>query len=198
MTNPDKLFGRLGNRLFQMAYIYAQHRDGLIPDIYIQTPEYFEKYSDEIRQIWGEDIGHIPRVAIHVRRGGNPSNPQEPNYSQNPFYTNLCETDYYEQATAMFPYDSFVVFSDDPDWCKEKWGNNERFKVLDKGEIIEDFNLMASCKDHIIANSSFSYWAALLSPNHGKVVAPCEELWFRDTIIRTKLPKSWIRIKNSK
>ena len=33
MDIASKKFGRLGNRLFQSAYIYSQFLDGVIPDI---------------------------------------------------------------------------------------------------------------------------------------------------------------------
>ena len=63
--------------------------------------------------MFGQDIGYLDKVSIHVRRGGNWSNPNEPNYKDNPFYVNLSQTDYYEKAIAMFPVDKFLVFSDD-------------------------------------------------------------------------------------
>jgi hypothetical protein len=193
MNHPDKIFGRLGNRLFQMAYIYAQMKEGKIPDIYVQSPEYFDKYAEDIKRLFSEGIGHIPRTSIHVRRGSNPSNPDEPNYHENPFYVDLTATDYYERAIEMFPYESFVVFSDDPEWCKKKWGNDSRFKILEKGDEIEDFNLMASCQHNIVANSSFSWWAAYLNPNLGKKIV-CPKDWFSDKIERTKCPQTWIKI----
>lgn len=196
MINPDIIFGRLGNKLFQYAYIFAQMKEGKIPDIFIQDPKYFEKYDKEIKQLFGDGIGYLDYVSIHVRRGANPINPLELKYSENPFYVNLSETDYYDKAIEMFPVDKFIVFSDDVGYCKEKWGNNERFKIMDMGDEIEDFNLMASCsKGNIIANSSFSYWSAFLNPSPTKkVVAPSVENWYSDKVERTVCPKEWIRI----
>lgn len=189
MIPITNITGRLGNQMFQHAYMYAQARSGEIPDIYVQDPCYFDEYADEIKAIYGEGIGRVDQVAIHVRRGLNPSNPTEPKYSENMFYINLMDTDYYERAMAEFPNESFVVFSDDIGWCKEQdifrdctfsEGNNE----------ITDMNLMASCKGVIMANSSFSWWAAFLSK--GKVVAP--KAWYADGVIRTKLLNSWTQL----
>lgn len=189
MINPDKIFGRLGNRLFQMAYIYAEFRKGNVPDIYIQDFNYFKDYEEEIKKLYGEGIGYIPYVSIHVRRGSNPINSEEPKYSENPFYIDLTKTDYYERAIALFPTKKFLVFSDDIEWCKEKWGNNPKFQIME-GTELEDFNIMSSCESHIIANSSFSWWSAFVSPNLGKtVVAPKE--WFADGIKRVTFPDSW-------
>lgn len=193
MTNPDKIFGRLGNRMFQMAYVYAQFKEGNIPDLYVQDLKYFDKYEKEIKELFGEGIGYLPYVSIHVRRGSNPSNPNEPKYSENPFYVNLSDTDYYEKAIELFPGDNFLVFSDDPEYCKGKWGNDKRFQVMEKGDEIEDFNLMASCKHNIIANSSYSWWVAYLNPNHGKkIIAP--KKWFSDEIKRVGIPPTWTQI----
>lgn len=191
MVNPDAIFGRLGNRLFQGAFLYAKSRE-LGTDFYFQDPAYFEKYELEIKNLFGAGIGFLDQVGVHVRRGLNPSNPNEPKYSENPFYANLCETDYYEKAMAMFPNDNFVIFSDDPEYCKEKF-KGDRVQVMEKGDEIEDFNLLASCKHQIIANSSFSWWAAYLNPNLSKtVVAPKQ--WYADGVERTKLPNEWLTI----
>src|SRR3990167_11282979 len=153
------LSGRMGNEMFRHAYLYAQFRDGLIPDVYLQDPKYFEKYTDEIKEMFGQGIGYLTQVGVHIRRAANPTSPTEPKYSENPFYINLADdTDYYERAMAMFPSDNFLVFSDDPDWCKEKFKDNPRVQVMEKGDEVEDFNLLASCKDIIMANSSWSWW----------------------------------------
>ena len=193
MVIPEILTGRLGNKMFQFAYLYARMRDGVIPDFYLQDEEYFKKYADEIHKLFGEGIGYLSQVGIHIRRGLNPFIPNEPKYNENPFHTNISDTDYYERAMAMFPNDEFLVFSDEPEWCKEKFKNNPKVQIMPKGGEVEDFNLLASCKDQIIANSSFSWWAAWLNPNPSKkIIAPKQ--WHSDRIEHTKLPASWIRI----
>ena len=185
MIHPDKLFGQLGNRMFQMAHIYAEAKRGDIPDIYLQDPKYFEDCNDEIKALYRQGVGkEINQVAIHVRRG---------DYVGNKFYVDLMKTDYYEQAMALFPGCEFLVFSDDIEWCKAQ----EIFAGCEFSEgnsALEDLNLMASCNGHIIANSSFSWWAAYISPYTQKVVAPSKEHWYADLQERTKCPKEWIRI----
>lgn len=193
MITPEIISGRLGNKMFQLAYLIAQTKDGIIPDIFVQDEKYFKKYESDIKEIFGKGIGYLSQVGIHIRRGGNPINPTEPKYCENPFYVNLSETDYYERAIALFPNEDFVVFSDDPEWCKEKFKDNPKIQIMDKGNEIEDFNLLASCKSIIMANSSFSWWAAYLNPNlNKKIIAPLH--WYSDGIERTKCPNSWIRI----
>lgn len=192
MITPEIISGRLGNKMFQLAYIYAQMQDGHLPDIFLQDEKYFEKHKEEIKQLFGEGIGYLSQVGVHVRRAGNPINPSEPKYHENPFYASLTETDYYERAMALFPGEKFLVFSDDPDWCKEHFKGDD-IQVMDKGDEVEDLNLFASCKHQIIANSSWSWWGAYLNPNEAKrVIAP--KKWYADGVERTGIPSTWERI----
>lgn len=180
MISPYKIFGRLGNQMFQYATLYAYAKE-IGSDIYFQDEKYFEKYKDEIRSLFSEGIGFLKQVAIHVRRG---------DYVNSDFHVDLTKTDYYDRAIEFFPNDNFLVFSDDPAWCKEKWGNNPRFQVMDIGDPVEDLNLMASCKSQIIANSTYSWWAGWLNPNHSKtVIAPKD--WFYDGVKRISIPETW-------
>lgn len=185
MLSVRKNIGGLGNILFKEAFIYAQMRQGLIPDLYLQDSKYFGHYRDELMERWGQNIGFTNFVGIHVRRG---------DYVNNTFHWDLSETDYYDKAMCLFTDKKFIVFSDEIEWCKTQ----ETFKdcaFSEGNDEIEDFNMMASCESLIIANSSYSWWAAYLNPNPNKrIIAPKEDTWFMDGIIRTKLPKKWEQI----
>ena len=175
--------------MFQYACLYAQAKAGYIPDTYVQSEDHFGEYSEEIKALYGGGIGSLDQVAIHVRRGKNPIHASEPAYSDNPFYVDLSKTDYYERAMEMFPNEKFLVFSDDIEWCKQQ----DLFKdwaFSEGNDEVTDMNLMASCKGVIMANSSYSWWAAYLSK--GKVVAP--KKWYSDGIERTELPANFIQI----
>jgi len=68
------------------------------------------------------------------------------------------------------------VFSDDPAWCNEQeLFSDDRFLISENDDNRVDLCLMSLCDDFIIANSSFSWWAAWLG-NRGKVIAP--KKWF--------------------
>lgn len=180
--------------MFQFAALYAYSRERGM-DYYFQDEWFFKEHAEAIRVLYSANIPpRIERVAIHVRRGGNPDMPREPNYCDNPFYVDLTATDYYERAIAMFPKDKFLVFSDDIDWCKYKWGHLVNFDFAESGDPIMDMNNMAACKAQIIANSSFSWWGAWLSPAYpdNKVIAP--KAWYADGVERTILPDHWLRI----
>ncbi len=189
LTHPDILFGRLGNRMFQMAALYAKAREENT-DWYFQDPKFFKNYEKEIINLFSEGIDPVPFVSIHVRRG---------DYIGNKFYNDLSQSNYYDKAIEMFPDDKFLVFSDDPKFCKDlflKRKDKERFKVIEGQNEIDDMNLMASCKHNIIANSSYSFWCAYLNPNpNKKIIAPSYERYYADkSESRTVLPDEWIKI----
>ncbi len=184
MVHPSKIFGRLGNSLFQYAFLYAKTRE-LGVDFYLQDPEYFDKYTEEIKTLFGTDIKPVDMVSIHVRRG---------DYVKNAFYVDLTKTDYYEKSMDLFPDAEFLVFSDDVDFCRWFF-KGKQFTFCEEKDEIKALNLMAGCKDNIIANSTFSLWAGILNPNPNKrVIAPIENKYYTDGAIRTKYPKDFTQL----
>lgn len=191
MVPITNITGRLGNQMFETAFLYAWARDNGMPLVddglgyYYQDPSHFEKYSEEIKNLFGANIIPSDYVGIHVRRG---------DYVNHHFYVDLMKTDYYQKAIAEFPEDTkFMLFSDDwfgikdhPMFEKVKYSPWYSENTTDD-HTLESFNEMAGCKGLITANSSYSWWAGYL--NKGKVVAP--KAWHPDGIIRTKLPDHW-------
>jgi hypothetical protein len=110
-------------------------------------------------------------VSIHVRRG---------DYLLNSNTARTLPTDYYDRAiglvTAQFAAPTFFVFSDDITHCRNMFPDNNRFVFVDhnpENAAVEDMRLMAACRHHIIANSSFSWWGAWLGKHPTtKVYAP--------------------------
>lgn len=150
---------------------------------YWQSEKYFQHISDKIR-----DEFKLPKhdidsdmVAVSVRRGDY--------LALGDVFHNLGE-EYYSDAREVFPDATFVVFSDDPDWCEQ---NLEWADLVVKGNpAIVDLALLASFKNHIIANSSFAWWGAWLADGD-TVVAPRD--WFTNGLDTTDLiPDRWIRI----
>lgn len=207
--------GRLSNQMFILAAHLTNCWDNNI-HFFVQDEKYFKKYADEIKQLYGVGKEIIPnsidKVAIHMRRGKNPINPEEPAYHENPFYENLSHhehenisneiddkfPDYYAKAISMFPQDNFLVFSDDTEYCKQLFGNiydRDRFKVIEGQTDVEDLNMMANCKHIIGANSSMSWWAAWLGEYPGRrIIMP--KKWFarQEDEKYIGLPSKWERI----
>lgn len=199
MRKIRDFMGGLGNRLFQYGFLYSQVREGNLPDIYLQDYRYFHKYREELRQILGGGIALQPShkcfISLHIRRG---------DYVNNPHYVDLTKTDYYQKAVAEmskhFPKVIYMVYcadrqegSDDQvdrEWCKDFIRTLKiPFTMADYKNEIEDFNQMASSKGHIMANSSFSFWASYIGG--GLTIAPKQ--WFTNgTTI--PLPEEFILI----
>lgn len=173
-------------------------REGNIPDIYVQSAKYWDKYRDEIRTLYGHGIGQIDKVGLHIRRGDYLKVSQ--------FHTNLWDTSYYKEAVKLFPNEKFLVFckdnqsdaqdADDREWCEKNLPQlGIKFDLWpDNFSETDDLNGMASCKALIGANSSFSFWGAFLGDPNKKVIMPKEENWFVDGKIRTELLPEWIQI----
>ena len=112
------------------------------------------------------NVDYSPYISVHVRRG---------DYMDIPGFFMERFDQYYPEAmyraAQMFDSERFLVFSDDIEWCKSQ-------SIFKKCEFFDnhDFNdidalyAMGKCRGHIIANSSFSLWAALMGGRGG--VAP--------------------------
>jgi hypothetical protein len=196
MRSVRQEIGGLGNLLFKEAYIWAQMRDGEIPDIYVQSSDYWRKYRTEIATRFGHGVGRIDKVALHIRRGDYLKVSQ--------FHTNLWGTDYYKEAIKKFPDAQFLVFckdnqseqqdEDDRIWCMDNLPYllpPHRYELHEHTTETEDLNAMASCTGIIGANSSFSWWAAFLGDPQKKVVMPKSERWFVDKKKRCDLLPEW-------
>ena len=103
-------------------------------------------------------------IGIHVRRG---------DYLQYQDRFPVLPLSYYDSVLREFHGDhEYYIFSDDPAWCRNHWQGRE-YKVVEGNAPVEDLYLLSCCKHIVIANSSFSWWAAWLNDNGGKrVIAP--------------------------
>lgn len=197
---------------FDFNYTPIPEEKNLILHGFYQSEKYFTEHKDliinsfkpknEFLQVVreaGKDFLYMQNtVAIHVRRGDYVRSQQaHPDLSQTNYYeTSLLEA--IEKISNPMTI-NWVVFSDDIPWCKRRFNNNFMYFSEGNSEIVDLF-LMAQCKHHIIANSSFSWWAAWLAKNmfnnDGIKIAP--NTWFGPQLAHYDTKdlylNDWIRI----
>jgi len=173
-----------------------------------QTEKYFSDITNDVRAAFrfryplkgeakslAEQIISSNSVSLHVRRG---------DYAKLKSVRRLMgETDpsYYEHAVSYIAErvktPRFFIFSDDIAWCRENIEIPFPGIYLNSGtagpKASFHLELMSLCRHNIIANSTFSWWAAWLNRNSQKVViAP--KFWEKDIESEKRgiIPEGWI------
>jgi hypothetical protein len=176
---------------------------------YWQSERYFDDIADVLRREFsapsGPDsenqqlqnqIDAVNAISLHVRRGDYVSNPTTNKYH------GTCTIDYYREALNLMRSrvgdPKLFVFSDEVDWARTNLDFDLPTVFVtanNSGRGYRDMLLMARCRHHILANSSFSWWGAWLNPSKAKIVIAPRN-WFASEDICTKdlIPESWIRI----
>lgn len=179
---------------------YSDERSRWSGEWYIKGWFQSEKYFKDIRDILVKEF--VPRkkikistqlrsaiedkesVALHVRRGD---------------YVKIGRTiglEYYTESVELmknkYSNPIFLIFSDDMEWTKRNLDIDGRYVYVDEDfKDYEELFIMSRCKSNIIANSTFSWWAAWLNPNEDKyVIAP--KKWSQDQ--KNIVPSEWYRI----
>ena len=212
--------GKLRDRLLPMAWrkVYREPHFHFHPRIfktssniylkgYWQSEKYFSPVASQIREELvmkpsfyekvaelGKTMSSQPSVSVHVRRGDY-TNPEVLRVH------GILSPEYYRTAMQSFsdqdPNTVFYFFTDDFQWVKDNLPAENAVLVsgVQSQTHFEDFWLMSQCRHNIIANSSFSWWAAWLNNNPGKqVIAPLQ--WFNEKKADTKdlIPAGWRRV----
>lgn len=162
---------------------------------FYQSLEYFKDVQEEVKQVFALDHYHEFEgyTSIHVRRG---------DYVQHAGSFPPVTFEYVRLAMDKFTSDQkYLVFSDDIAWCKEHiWVTDMEF--FEDGDERKSLSAMASCSNHIIANSSFSWWGGYLGHNPDKIiVTPAQSgfNWFGPTggvkNPKTLIPETWVQIE---
>ena len=180
-------------------YTKIPYSKGTLINGYFQSEKYFVHNRKEIKNLFNcndfiekklEKYSHIcsdKYVAIHIRRGDY--------LQQSDTHTNLGEhTQYYQEALKHFEGKTKIFFSDDIEWCKSVHQDDSIF-IENENDVVELF-LFSRIPNKIIANSSFSWWAAWLGDYGSSVVAPSK--WFgpKNSHLDCSdvIPERWVRI----
>jgi hypothetical protein len=175
-----------------------------------QNSKLFTEYSDIIKkefslkdklskenQIYLDKINSVNGIAVHIRRGDLLSRPVA--VEDQPYSTE----EYYQEGISIIKRKvsnlDLFVFSDDINWVEANLTFNLPTTYINsKGPDYEHFYLMSNCNHHIIANSTFSWWAAWLNNYKNKIVIS-PKWWYRNPIKNNKIiwiPDDWIILNN--
>lgn len=171
---------------------------------YFQSPLYFREIEDLLRKEINltsvfaepppESLCKLLRaddsVAVHVRRQ---------DFTTLPVFQ-VCDLNYYKGTMnllrARLPSARFHIFSDDPEWCKKYFICDDETVVdlpQSASDPLLDLHLMSLASHHIIANSTYSWWAAWIGKKAGQIVI-CPPRWFNSGMfapIEEKLCDGW-------
>lgn len=151
----------------------------------------------EANKVINERILESNSVGIHIRRG-------DYLLAQNAEIHGILNVEYYREAIDYMQKETkdpvFFIFSDDPEWVKGNIHINGTVYYVNGNQGREayiDMQLMSYCRHNIIANSSFSWWAAWLNVNPNKIIVAPED-WFADRnkneLNKDIVPDKWIRL----
>ena len=175
---------------------------------YFQSWKYFSHCLEEVRSYigpsfqcqvtasarFGPGIAAPHSASIHVRRGDYHTWAQK-------HYFHLEASQYYKRAMreAGMSRTHWYVFSDDPEWCRQNF-SAANVSIVDAGpEPYLDLVAMSLCRSNVIANSTFSWWAAMLnSYPDARIYCPEPSNWFagEHAVLDTTdlLPPHWVRV----
>ena len=188
---PCKAKNKIFYGNFESANFFDENEE-LIKKIF--TPK--ENLREKNKELY-ERITNSNSICITIRRGDFVTNPE---FKKVHF---ICNSEYFYKAVEIMKQKvnnpTFIVFSDDIEWVKK----NMNFGVptfYEDGDdpIWEKLRLLYSCKNFIISNSTFSWWAQYLSRNNNKIViAPKKwknSAYKSDTSKLDIYQEFWIRI----
>jgi len=210
--NPEKTYFKEARFILkpEITTFYPELIQKDSADIYIdgywQSYKYFKGYEKLIRQhflikkehlqydkAYLDLINDTQSVSIHLRLTDRVSTDFGLSHYR------YLDWDYYEKAIEIIkekvetPH--FFIFSDNIPWCKEKIKLDFPITYVSSKNEFSDLYLMGQCKHHIIAHSTFSWWAVWLQYNTNKVVVTPQKWFNRQTDnLEDLLLKEWIKI----
>jgi hypothetical protein len=211
----DRLTPRYSRKVYREKftindkYFYRLKKNVLLNG-YFQSEKYFKPYADIVRKELSfkplikdrnkelaSKILEGTSVSVHVRRGDYVNNAETTKVITSLDLEYYFDSKKHLEKTLQKPINYFV-FSDDIEWVKTKFTSFADVTYVDKSfgnSDVDDMYLMSCCKHNIIANSSFSWWAAWLNSNSNKIVIAPKK-WFNVANLTANdlVPDNWIRI----
>jgi hypothetical protein len=143
-------------------------------------------------------IGASYSVSIHIRRGDYLDD------ENHRLFGNIATMAYYRnaiaeataQSLAAGATPSFFIFSDDMVWCREALDlPAAEFVNINSGkDSWKDLYLMSRCRINILANSTFSWWAAWLNQQPDKIIFCPTRFISTDRPEQSIYPSTWRKV----
>ena len=175
----ETLFGikSVNERSF-FTYHKTKNRGVLIINDYFESEIYFKDFKDEIiKQVTPRnlDIQNLQPLLEEVSKNNSVC---IGDFLKDCFYETMLPIDYQKEAirfaNQIIPKANFFVFSDSLDFSKKELAGEDNLSFVGKGlSSLESLFLMSKCSHNIIANSTFSWWAAYLNQTKDHItIAP--------------------------
>lgn len=153
--------------------------------------EYTNALTMKLNRIFSGRDFNVPinAIGVHIRKADY--------LNQNSIHEDL-ELSYYQKALTRISAETepspLILFTDDRNWCASNFLEYEPMFFAEDSvgtETLINFLYMTKFKKLIIANSSFSFSAALCADPNTSVVAPIK--WFKNPVqnLSDKYPASW-------
>mgnify|MGYP003345952378 FL=1 len=209
-VNPYVIYERPFNFISKLNTFQPYANQDIYLMGYWQSFHYFESIRQELiqeitpraklsthYQTYLDKINQDSSAMIHIRRGDYVHLPAAAKVH------GFLGLDYYKKGMDLLlhsnPNIRFFVFTDDYAWAQDKLPHQDRITFIKSSEETsapaQELHLMTKCKNHLIANSSLSWWGAWLSTNPNPlVIAPKQWMNNLETSWDNLLPSTWIRI----
>jgi len=182
---------------------------------YFQSYKYFDEYRRQVLAVMGLDIMREqirqefptlvqpgrPTISIHFRLG---------DYKEKQQYHPVLPYEYYDRALQLIPreyldYAKVLYFCEEEDRMHvdsimtrlyEKYHMNLPICLDHQIPDWKQMLIMSHCQINVIANSSYSWWAAYLNEDSKKTVI-YPGVWFGSEIghnTEDMFPENWIRV----
>lgn len=154
-------------------YHKIPYSPGLLISGQFMSAKYFEHHRQRLLETLNlTNLKQTGTTAIHIRRG---------DYLRLNKYHRVLDLSYYLAAIDLANEREFLIFSDDLPWCRQHFqtSKNMAFNFFESTDDLDALKTMAGCDRHIIANSTFSWWAAWIA-NRQVTIAPKQ--WYGERL----------------
>jgi hypothetical protein len=155
-TGPETVLAHLADHAvyrgyFQSSAYYAGHEEEVKNLFRIK-----ENYRHRFQQRCASFLTGAPLAVLHLRGKGHGG-----------WDRIRLPWSYYENCLRRIENPEryrWIVVTDDVSYARERLSSRHKMEIV-SGQVIDDFLLLNSARIHIMANSTFSWWAAYLNPD---------------------------------